>query len=66
MPAAEVTLNLTSFGLVTLAVTLPLVIISLTYTHVTRTCHQCGRRTRVDKRQCTNCGYDASPVSFRR
>jgi hypothetical protein len=59
-------LNLTTFMLAAVVVTVPLVIVSVTYRHVTRTCHRCGRRTRLDKRTCTHCGYDSAPVTYTR
>jgi hypothetical protein len=59
-------LNLTTFMLTAGVVTVPLALATVTYRHTTRTCHQCRRRTRIDRRTCTHCGYDSAPVSFRR
>ena len=57
-----VILNLTSFGLVVVAVVGLMVAVSILYRHPTRPCHRCGRRVRLDKRVCGHCGYEFEVV----
>jgi predicted amidophosphoribosyltransferase len=65
-PTLGVILNLTSFGLATLALIGLLIAVSLLYRHPTRPCHRCGRRVRLERRTCRHCGYDFEPVRFGR
>jgi len=57
-----VILNLTSFGLVVVAVVGLMVAVSILYRHPTRPCHRCGRRVRLDRRVCGHCGYEFEVV----
>jgi predicted amidophosphoribosyltransferase len=59
-------LNLTSFGLTTLALVGLLVAVSLLYRAPTRPCHRCGNRVPLGRRVCRECGYDFEPVRFSR
>jgi hypothetical protein len=59
-------LNLTSFGLTTLALLGLLVAVTVLYKPPTRPCHRCGRRVPLGKRVCRDCGYDFEPVRFTR
>jgi hypothetical protein len=59
-------LNLTSFGLTTLALLGLLVAVTVLYKPPTRPCHRCGRRVPLGKRVCRACGYDFEPVRFTR
>ena len=61
-----VLLNLTSFGLTTLALVGLLVAVSLLYRAPTRPCHRCESRVPLGKRVCPDCGYDFEPVRFSR
>ena len=61
-----VILNLTSFGLATLALIALLIGVSLLHRPPTRPCHRCGRRVRLEHRTCRHCGYDFEPVRFGR
>jgi hypothetical protein len=61
-----VLLNLTSFGLTTLALVGLLIAVSLLYRAPTRPCHHCDRRVRLGQRVCPECGYDFEPVRFTR
>ena len=61
-----VILNLTSFGLVVLAVLALLLTVTVLHRAPTRACHRCGRRVRLDKRVCRHCGYEFEPVRFGR
>jgi rRNA maturation endonuclease Nob1 len=61
MPVA-VLLNLTSFGLVVVAIVGLMIAVSIIYRHPTRPCHRCGRRVRLDKRVCGHCGYEFEVV----
>jgi predicted amidophosphoribosyltransferase len=57
-----VILNLTSFGLVVVAVVGLMIGVSILYRHPTRPCHRCGRRVRLDRRVCGHCGYEFEVV----
>jgi predicted amidophosphoribosyltransferase len=61
-----VLLNLTSFGLTTLALVGLLIAVSLLYRAPTRPCHRCDRRVPLGQRVCPDCGYDFEPVRFSR
>jgi hypothetical protein len=65
-PLFAVILNLTSFGLVVLAVLALLLTVTVLHRAPTRPCHRCGRRVRLDKRVCRHCGYVFEPVRFGR
>jgi hypothetical protein len=64
--AFAVILNLTSFGLATLALVGLLIAVTMLHRPPTRPCHRCGRRVRLDRRTCRYCGYDFEPVRFGR
>ena len=66
LPVTAVILNLTSFGLVVLGVLALLVAVTVLHRPPTRPCHRCGRRVRLEKRECTRCGYEFEPVRFGR
>jgi predicted amidophosphoribosyltransferase len=65
-PGPAVILNLTSFGLATLALVALLILVSLLHRAPTRPCHRCGKRVRLGNRICPRCGYDFEPVRFTR
>jgi hypothetical protein len=62
----SILLNLTSFGLTTLALVGLLIGVSLLYRAPTRPCHRCGSRVPLGRRVCRDCGYDFEPVRFTR
>ena len=59
-----VLLNLTSFGLATLALVALLVGVTLLHRPPTRPCHHCGRRVRLERRVCQHCGYEFEPIRW--
>jgi predicted Zn-ribbon and HTH transcriptional regulator len=59
-----VILNLTTFGLVVLALVALLIVVSVLHRHPTRPCHRCGKRVRLERRVCRNCGYEFEPIRF--
>jgi predicted amidophosphoribosyltransferase len=59
-----VILNIKTFGLATLLLVGLLVAVSLLHRPPTRACHRCGRRVRLDRRVCRNCGYEFEPIRF--
>jgi len=59
-----VILNLTSFGLATLGLLGFLIAVSLLHRHPTRPCHRCGRRVRIERRVCGQCGYEFEPIRW--
>jgi rRNA maturation endonuclease Nob1 len=61
-----VILNLTQFGLAVVGVLVLLVAFTLLHRPPTRPCHRCGRRVRLEKRECTHCGYEFEPIRFGR
>ena len=61
-----VILNLTSFGLATLALVALLIAVTLLHQPPTRPCHRCGRRVRLERRICRHCGYEFEPIRFGR
>ena len=62
----SILLNLTSFGLTTLALVGLLIGVSLLYRAPTRPCHRCGSRVPLGRRVCRDSGYDFEPVRFSR
>jgi hypothetical protein len=65
-PTLAILLDLTSFGIVVIGVTLLLIMVTALHRPPTRPCHQCGRRVRITARTCIYCGYEFSPVRFHR
>jgi hypothetical protein len=65
-PTLAILLDLTSFGIVVIGVTLLLIMVTALHRPPTRPCHQCGRRVRITSRTCIYCGYEFSPVRFHR
>ena len=61
-----VILNLTTFGLAVLGLLALLVAVTLLHRPPTRPCHRCGRRVRLEKRECPRCGYEFEPIRFGR
>ena len=61
-----IVLNLTTFGLTVATVVGLLIAVTLMHRPLTRRCHQCDRRVRLDQRVCSHCGYDFEPVRVSR
>lgn len=63
-PVTAVILNIKSFGLATLLLVALLVAVTLLHRPPTRPCHRCGKRVRLDRRVCRNCGYEFEPIRW--
>jgi hypothetical protein len=61
-----IVLNLTNFGLATLALVGLLLAVTLLHRPATRPCHRCGRSVPLGRRTCGRCGYDFAPMRFTR
>jgi len=64
-PVTAVILNIKTLGLATLLLVALLIGASLLHRPPTRSCHRCGKRVRLDRRVCRNCGYEFEPIRFR-
>jgi hypothetical protein len=61
-----VQLNLISFGLTAVVLTVLLIVAGALQTSPTRPCHRCGRRVPISARICRYCGYEFAPVRMSR
>jgi hypothetical protein len=61
-----VQLNLLSFGIVAILLTVLLIVAGALQRLPTRPCHRCGRRVPISARVCRYCGYEFAPVRMSR
>ena len=61
-----VQLNLISFGLVAILLTVLLIAAGAIQKLPTRQCHRCTRRVPVTARTCRYCGYEFEPIRLSR
>jgi hypothetical protein len=66
MELLAVQLNLLSFGLVAIALTVLLIVAGAMQRLPARPCHRCGRRVPITARVCRYCGYEFAPVRMDR
>jgi predicted Zn-ribbon and HTH transcriptional regulator len=43
-----------------------LIAVTLLHRAPTRPCHRCGRRVKLEHRNCRRCGYEFEPIRFGR
>jgi hypothetical protein len=61
-----VILNIKTFGGAVIVLLGLLIAVTLLHRPPTRPCHRCGRRVKLEHRNCRHCGYEFERIRFGR